>query len=125
MNTSIRRESKVTARPVKLSISPDGAFRPILSSPNLTRSVMMTKEHSMNARTCLLTHFSQRYPKLPHLGAALTEKSSLDVALAFDMMRLRVGDAWKARHYFAPMSALLRELDPKAAKKEAVRMQTD
>ena len=64
----------------------------------------------MNAKVCLLTHFSQRYPKIPHLGEALVpadgSKSALDVVLAFDMMRLRIGDAWKFRHYLPPLSAL-------------------
>jgi ribonuclease Z len=84
----------------------------------------------MGAKRCLLTHFSQRYPKLPHLSEALLpskaaaadEATPCDVVLAFDYMRLRIGDAWKGRYYLPPLQALLRELDPKV---KASPMQTD
>ena len=41
---------------------------------------------AMNARVLLLTHFSQRYPKLPALGS---DPASHPTGFAFDYMRLR------------------------------------
>ncbi|KAF8605692.1 hypothetical protein BDV93DRAFT_45569 [Ceratobasidium sp. AG-I] len=48
----------------------------------------------MNAKYLLLTHFSQRYPKMPVLTSGLTA-----TALAFDYMTITMPDIWKMGCY--------------------------
>ena len=45
----------------------------------------------MDAKALMLTHFSQRYPKLPIIAKDGHGKQRMKVALAFDMMRMKVG----------------------------------
>lgn len=60
----------------------------------------------MNAKNVYLTHFSCRYPKMPHKNvnaqsSPSREKDSFNgdvspvVALAFDNVSVRIGDMWK------------------------------
>ncbi|KAJ3149125.1 Zinc phosphodiesterase ELAC protein 2 [Geranomyces michiganensis] len=58
----------------------------------------------MQARNLLLTHFSQRYPKMPPLPAALTNldstglsasPSALNVGIAYDLMRIPLTEFWR------------------------------
>ncbi|KAI8587866.1 beta-lactamase-like protein [Geranomyces variabilis] len=56
----------------------------------------------MQARNLLLTHFSQRYPKMPPLPAALTDldsarssSSALQVGIAYDLMRIPLSEFWR------------------------------
>jgi ribonuclease Z len=44
----------------------------------------------MNAYSLLLTHFSQRYPRVPPLNYVPPR-----TGFAFDMMRVAIGDLWK------------------------------
>ncbi|AOW00583.1 beta-lactamase-like protein [Yarrowia lipolytica] len=64
----------------------------------------------MEAKHVVLTHFSQRYPKLPELSALTLETKDLQkvpVAIAFDMMRIRLGEiAEQADHFDAIAKAL-------------------
>ncbi|KAG8779155.1 hypothetical protein FRC12_024609 [Ceratobasidium sp. 428] len=48
----------------------------------------------MNAKHLLLTHFSQRYPKMPVIRSELTA-----TALAFDYMTIATSDIWKVGCY--------------------------
>ncbi|PWN95607.1 hypothetical protein FA09DRAFT_134287 [Tilletiopsis washingtonensis] len=68
----------------------------------------------MNAKHCLLTHFSQRYPKLPRLSApgAASESGKREpiVALAFDLASIAVRDMWKMERY-RPALELLFDAD--------------
>ncbi|KAG8744935.1 hypothetical protein FRC10_009170 [Ceratobasidium sp. 414] len=48
----------------------------------------------MNAKHLLLTHFSQRYPKMPVVKSGLTA-----TALAFDYMTISTSDIWKVGCY--------------------------
>lgn len=48
----------------------------------------------MNAKHLLLTHFSQRYPKMPVVKDGLTA-----TALAFDYMTITMPDVWKMGCY--------------------------
>ncbi|KAH9268341.1 hypothetical protein BASA84_000255 [Batrachochytrium salamandrivorans] len=55
--------------------------------------------HAMNADHILLTHFSQRYPKMPNIeaspnGTVISEKTPI-VGIAFDLMRITFKDFWK------------------------------
>ena len=63
----------------------------------------------MRAKYCLLTHFSQRYPKMPELGAQ-KEGGSL-VAISFDSMSLRLRDMWKTKAWMPAMTELFAELE--------------
>lgn len=62
----------------------------------------------MKASHCLLTHFSQRYPKLPQLSST---PSGLVIAIAFDLMSVKVGEMWKLNHYLESMGILFREVE--------------
>jgi ribonuclease Z len=64
----------------------------------------------MNAKNVYLTHFSCRYPKMPHRGHNSQPLQSRDqdslcgevtpvVALAFDHVSVRIGDMWKLGLY--------------------------
>lgn len=71
----------------------------------------------MRARTCLLTHFSQRYPKLPPV--ADDTRYSGQVGIAFDGMRIAVGDMWKMTVWRGALEALFRETsDPEESSSE-------
>lgn len=63
----------------------------------------------MRAKNCLLTHFSQRYPKFPPLADKEHGSEGPDVAVAFDLMSIKVGEFWKAKHYTRPLQTLFRE----------------
>lgn len=67
----------------------------------------------MRAKHCLLTHFSQRYPKFPPLSDAEDDKSpdACHVAVAFDLMSLKIGDFWKFRHFVKPFEVLFSEME--------------
>lgn len=60
----------------------------------------------MNAAHVLLTHFSQRYPKLARLGAAHAE-ATCAVGIAFDMARLTPADMRRLGPAHAAMALLL------------------
>ncbi|KAG5361747.1 Ribonuclease Z 1 [Yarrowia sp. C11] len=64
----------------------------------------------MEAKHVVLTHFSQRYPKLPELSSLTLEnkeKEKVPVAIAFDMMRIRLGEIGdQAQHFDAISKAL-------------------
>ena len=67
----------------------------------------------MGARRVLLTHFSQRYPKLPAVeeGALLNdkEKGDVEVLFAFDMMRVRLGEFKQAKMFLPALRGLLQD----------------
>ena len=64
---------------------------------------------SMSARNCLLTHFSQRYPKLPNVN--LSQDSATNIALGFDLMSIKVGEFWRFTYFLDAMRELFRELE--------------
>lgn len=47
----------------------------------------------MGAENILLTHFSQRYPKIPDLGGVGGGEGV--VGLAYDLMRVNVREFWR------------------------------
>lgn len=66
----------------------------------------------MDAKHVVLTHFSQRYPKLPELGSMSLVKESgekVPVAIAFDMMRIRISEIDQQADHFAAISEALSE----------------
>jgi ribonuclease Z len=62
----------------------------------------------MRAKHCVLTHFSQRYPKMPTI--ALDRLASIPTVLAYDGMRIVVGGIARISRYLPAMSELSREL---------------
>ncbi|KAG5998834.1 hypothetical protein E4U43_002353 [Claviceps pusilla] len=67
----------------------------------------------MDARRTLLTHFSQRYSKGDSLQREPVpgESSEQCVLLAFDLMRVRLGDFQKAAWYVPAVQKLMESLD--------------
>lgn len=72
----------------------------------------------MNARNILLTHFSQRYPKMPDLQlpdqappneAFETSDAKAPVVAAFDGASMRIGSLWKMEKYMDALSATFEE----------------
>ena len=66
--------------------------------------------YRMRAKTCLLTHFSQRYPKFPPLSAD-SGSDTCDIAVAFDLMSLRIGEFWKMKHYTSALQTLFSDFE--------------
>ncbi|KAL2181203.1 beta-lactamase-like protein [Thermothelomyces heterothallicus CBS 202.75] len=78
----------------------------------------------MEARRILLTHFSQRYPKLPVVdeealllrnstdgggnGSGGQKKRDVEVLFAFDMMRVRLGEFKQAKQFLPALRELLK-----------------
>ncbi|RKP06137.1 beta-lactamase-like protein [Thamnocephalis sphaerospora] len=63
----------------------------------------------MGARSVLLTHFSQRYPRVPPLN-----DSAQRTGVAFDMMSVRIRDLWKVPLLLPGVRALFPEDDEEA-----------
>ena len=65
----------------------------------------------MRAKTCLLTHFSQRYPKFPPLSDREDDENNLQVAVASDLMSLRISEMWQFKHYVKALQVLFSEME--------------
>lgn len=61
----------------------------------------------MNSKNILLTHFSQRYPKVPSFDDQAYGNSNIGVA--FDMMRINLNNFAKLRHFSAALQMLFKE----------------
>ena len=59
----------------------------------------------MNAKNVLLTHYSQRYPKLPTLPTGLI----INIGFAFDLMTVPFSDFWKLPKYNEALSELFKD----------------
>ena len=59
----------------------------------------------MKASHCLLTHFSARYPKLPPMSEE-AGGDEMQVAMAFDLMTLRLDEFWKMDRFRPAMDLL-------------------
>ncbi|KAJ3292826.1 Zinc phosphodiesterase ELAC protein 2 [Rhizoclosmatium sp. JEL0117] len=62
----------------------------------------------MSAKNLLLTHFSQRYPKLPRLDMKSHSASTdtLSIGVAFDSMRVRVSEFHQLQTLYGPLNTL-------------------
>jgi ribonuclease Z len=61
----------------------------------------------MRAKNVLLTHFSQRYPKLPEVGNVGDDKEGgAPVVFAFDFMRVKLGEFRAAREFLGALQRL-------------------
>ncbi|GAO13108.1 uncharacterized protein UV8b_03496 [Ustilaginoidea virens] len=65
----------------------------------------------MEARRTLLTHFSQRYSKADSLRREMVEGEEQHVLLAFDMMRVRLGDFQVAACYVPAVQRLMETME--------------
>lgn len=66
----------------------------------------------MKARTTILTHFSQRYSKLPNLRSIDPKDLSVrQVGVASDLMRIRIKDIWQLSHHLVPQIYLAEGLE--------------
>ncbi|CAZ83916.1 unnamed protein product [Tuber melanosporum] len=75
-----------------------------IAKKHSTTSEAINAGKEMGAKNIILTHFSQRYPKLPILSAA--EEGGPEVLVAFDLCRVRLGDVKR----FGTFLPALREL---------------
>jgi len=67
----------------------------------------------MKARCCLLTHFSQRFPKIPEFGDL--SETQVKFALAFDFMSIKLIDFWRFSHFLPAMREVFRGITAKGS----------
>lgn len=72
-----------------------------------TTSEALKAGRDMGARGVVLTHFSQRYPKLPVLSEAVEE--GMEVVLAFDLCRVRVRDMGRFEGFLPALRELYKD----------------
>jgi hypothetical protein len=75
----------------------------------------MLYSFSMQAQNVLLTHFSQRYPRVPPLN-----DPEHRTGVAFDMMSVRLRDLWKIPYLIPGVRALFPEDSEEAKNEDAV-----
>ncbi|KAB5516948.1 hypothetical protein GE09DRAFT_1066587 [Coniochaeta sp. 2T2.1] len=72
-----------------------------------TTSEALWVAKEMRAKNVLLTHFSQRYPKLPEIqNEGERGEGEAPVVFAFDFMRVRLGEFRKAREFVPALQRL-------------------
>ncbi|CAH0701401.1 unnamed protein product [Spodoptera exigua] len=78
----------------------------------------------MNARYTVLTHFSQRYARLPRLNAHILNDNN-SVGIAFDNMQITMSDLDLLPHMYAPLQLMFAEhcveMELKAAQRQRQR----
>ncbi|XP_047024752.1 ribonuclease Z, mitochondrial isoform X1 [Helicoverpa zea] len=78
----------------------------------------------MNARYTVLTHFSQRYARLPRLNAHILNDNN-SVGIAFDNMQITMSDLELLPHMYAPLQLMFAEhcveMELKASQRQRVR----
>lgn len=81
-----------------------------IAKKHSTTSEAITAGKQMAAKAVVLTHFSQRYPKLPVLSKA-DENSEMEVIVAFDLCRVRVGDVKRFGSFIPALKELYEEAE--------------
>ena len=61
----------------------------------------------MNAKNVMLTHFSQRYPKIPLIDEEKFGKQN--IGFAYDMMRINLVNFGKLKYFSAALQMLFKE----------------
>ncbi|KAG6454773.1 ribonuclease Z, mitochondrial isoform X1 [Manduca sexta] len=83
---------------------------------------------SMHARYTVLTHFSQRYARLPRLNHNILHDNN-SVGIAFDNMQISMSDLELLPHMYAPLQLLFAEhcmeMEQKAENRERKKNLTD
>jgi ribonuclease Z len=85
-----------------------------LAKKHSTLSEALDVGRRMQARRILLTHFSQRYPKLPNVNEEALKGNGdagrdVEVLFAFDMMKVRLGEFKQAAQFLPALRMLLKE----------------
>ncbi|PWW79384.1 hypothetical protein C7212DRAFT_288658 [Tuber magnatum] len=80
-----------------------------IAKKHSTTSEAINAGKVMGAKNIILTHFSQRYPKLPILSAA--EEDGPEVLVAFDLCRIRLGDVKRFGTFIPALRELYEEVD--------------
>jgi ribonuclease Z len=62
----------------------------------------------MRAKNVLLTHFSQRYPKIPNLEY-LSNQSGTNVGVAFDLIKIKKSHFKRLTHFSPALNACFKE----------------
>lgn len=81
-----------------------------LAKKHCTMSEALRVAREMRARRVLLTHFSQRYPKIPNkldMGSGEDSVKDQVALLAFDQMRVKLGDFKRAELFLPALRELL------------------
>lgn len=86
-----------------------------VAKKHCTISEALGVAREMRAKNVLLTHFSQRYPKLPEVSNAGDGKDGAPVVFAFDFMRVRLGEFRAAREFLGALQRLYNEEDKTSA----------
>ncbi|CAK1546983.1 unnamed protein product [Leptosia nina] len=73
-----------------------------------TTSQAIDMGRKMNARYTVLTHFSQRYARLPRLNAHILNDNK-SVGIAFDNMQITMSDLDLLPHMYAPLQLMFAE----------------
>ena len=75
-----------------------------------TTSEALDIARRMQAKNVLLTHFSQRYPKLPtFLFDSSRDSSHQQLGIGFDLLQCKLKDFWKLAHYNAAIKELFKD----------------
>ncbi|PUU74300.1 beta-lactamase-like protein [Tuber borchii] len=87
-----------------------------IAKKHSTTSEAINAGKEMGAKNIILTHFSQRYPKLPILSAA--EENGPEVLVAFDLCRVRLGDVKRFGTFIPALKELYEEADEEKIEEE-------
>ncbi|OIW33021.1 hypothetical protein CONLIGDRAFT_558790, partial [Coniochaeta ligniaria NRRL 30616] len=78
-----------------------------VAKKHCTISEALGVAREMRAKNVLLTHFSQRYPKLPEVSnAGGGKEGDAPVVFAFDFMRVRLGEFGRAKEFLGALRRL-------------------
>ncbi|KAK4114380.1 hypothetical protein N656DRAFT_777582 [Canariomyces notabilis] len=97
-----------------------------IAKKHSTLSEALDVGRRMAARRILLTHFSQRYPKLPVINEESLRRDNtaaggdVEVLFAFDHMRVKLGEFKQAKEFIPALRELLREEEEGEGKVEDV-----
>ncbi|KAJ2892091.1 hypothetical protein MKZ38_010276 [Zalerion maritima] len=81
-----------------------------VAKKHCTISEAMEVARKMQARRVMLTHFSQRYPKIARIDDGThAEVKDQAVLFAFDLMRVKLGEWREAQQYWPAMKELISE----------------
>lgn len=97
----------------------DELARDAVAKKHCTISEALGVARRMRARNVLLTHFSQRYPRLPEIANAEGKgEGGAPVLFAFDFMRVRLGEFRRGREFLPALQRLYNEREEKGERKD-------
>lgn len=117
---SLTLASQKTPVPVSVLLH-EATFENEMQEDAIKKGHSTTKEaiemgQQMGAKSTLLTHFSQRYPKIPQLGKG---GEVGEVGICFDLMSVRFDQIWTLSKFIPALEALY------SAQSEAAEEGTD